>query len=467
KGSETIEWIGKSDGTYSVRSLKKNHSPGTRIYLRCKQGSEDFFQLKKLKKLLTHYGCFLPCSITLSDTESHFLIHQEKPFSFDQESIRNLDKKAVLEYGRSIFDEEFIDFIPLSSETGDVSGIAFVISHKINPTVRKKHRVYIKKMFLSESVDNLLPDWAFFVRCIVNANNLQPTASREEIYEDIKLIKVQHELSNCIREYFINKAAFDTQTLQKIISIHRLAIKAMAIDDNELYELVVRWLPFETSLGDLTIEEIFKKTTTIQYTPNIDEFRQIQRISAAKSFCILNCGYVYDIDMVEKLPNVFPDIEIERIRPTDISESFTELSHTERELAYAFTKTANAVLQEYHCCALIKKFIPKELPALFIIDEEADFLRNINNTKEISNPLFSSVLGDLSQNIQASTQARLCFNFNNPIIGKLIESQDSKIIQMSTEIIYIQSLLLGHYPLNNKEMKLLNGSLLNLIEHKL
>ena len=35
-------------------------------------------------------------------------------------------------------------------------------------------------MLLAENVEGLLPDWAFFVRAVIDTSELRPTASREE-----------------------------------------------------------------------------------------------------------------------------------------------------------------------------------------------------------------------------------------------------------------------------------------------
>ena len=299
-------------------------------------------------------------------------------------------------YGERVFEEEFIDYIPLASKAGDVSGVAYIISHKMNPAAKRKHRAYLKNMFLSDNIENLLPDWAFFVRCIVNANGLMPTASREGLYEDDILKEVQMELSDNIRSYLADKARFDSVCLRKIISVHSLSIKALAVEYDDLYRLFVDWLPFETSIGDLTLGEIRKRTNIIRYTKNVDEFRQIQRISAAKSMCILNCGYIYDTEIIEKLLEIYHDMSIEKVSPTEISESFGELDFNEREKSFEFARIAGMVLQPFNCSVQVKKFVPVELPALFVIDEEATLLRNIENTKEVSNSLFASVLEGIS-----------------------------------------------------------------------
>ena len=49
-----------------------------------------------------------------------------------------------------------------------------------NPAMRVAHRVYLKQMLLAEGIEGLLPEWAFFVRCVVDTMNhyFQPVRGR-------------------------------------------------------------------------------------------------------------------------------------------------------------------------------------------------------------------------------------------------------------------------------------------------
>ena len=60
--------------------------------------------------------------------------------------------------------------------------------------------------------------------------------------------------------------------------------------------------------------------------------------------------------------------------------------------------------------------------------------------------------------------AQLCLNFNNPLIKKLARVRGRSIVRRAVEMLYVQALLLGHYPLKAKEMQLLSEGLLGLIE---
>lgn len=70
------------------------------------------------------------------------------------------------------------------SEEGNVSGVAYILNYTVLPSAKSSHRIYLKHMMLTEKGDNLIPDWAVFTKCIINATDLRPTASREGFYVD-------------------------------------------------------------------------------------------------------------------------------------------------------------------------------------------------------------------------------------------------------------------------------------------
>ena len=73
------------------------------------------------------------------------------------------------------------------------------------------------------------------------------------------------------------------------------------------------------------------------------------------------------------------------------------------------------------------------------------------------------MLDSFESNIGSSAVACLYFNTNNLIVRKLIDSDDEEKICCYIEILYVQSLLSGHFPLLNNEMKVLNENLYKLM----
>jgi molecular chaperone HtpG len=462
--AKTIEWRGHSNGTYTIRYLEKELTPGTRIYLRGKKGFEQYFQRETIFKLATNFGSILPYPITITNKNKTELVNKEAPPWKQEFSSLNEERQVIFDFGLKNLEVSAFDYIVLKSPLGGVEGIAFILPYAPSPAAKSTHRVYLKNMLLSEQVTDLLPDWAFFVKCIINVQDLPPTASRESFYEDATLAAVRGILGECIKSYLLELTKNQPDRFQQLISLHCLAIKALAIHDDEFYRLLINLLPFETSMGRMTIADYRQRNSVIRYAATVDQFRQISGVADSQSICIINAGYVYDLDLLEKLPHIFPEITVERVDSSALIQEFDELTFPEREQAFEFIKAADVVLQSFKCSAEIRKFSPQLLPSIYSLGNEGSFQRSLMQSKEIANPLWSSVLSSFETQGSQKQYAQLCFNWNNPLIQKLIKVDNLDSLKLSIQILYVQALLLGHYPLDFQEMTLLSQGLLQLIE---
>jgi molecular chaperone HtpG len=461
---KTIEWRGRADGTYSLTVLDKRMEPGTEVRLRCKSGSEDYFLPETLKRLAHHYGSLLPFPIKFSDSTGTVFINEEGPPWKEEFLDPESEREAYLEYGRATFEMEFFDYIPLNSAVGDVQGAAFVLPFSPSLAMKKTHRVYLKNMLLSEQTEGLVPDWAFFVKCVVNANDLRPTASRESFYEDETLSATRSALGLQLRRYLIDLAEENPQRLKKLIHLHYLSIKALAVDDEEFFRIFINWLPFETNMGTMTLTEYIKSHDVVRYVTDLDQFRQTARIAASQSLCVINAAYTYNAQLLQKLGEVFPHIRLSAVDSNSLTHNFEYLTLGEQDEVSEFIEFAEGVLQPFKCSVEIRKFSPGELPALYNASSEAQFKRSIETTKDVADSFWSSVLDEVETGMDDDSFARLCFNYRNPVIYKITKMREETLLKLSIQMLYVQAVLLSHRPLNSKEMALLNEGLLGFIE---
>jgi len=462
--SPAIEWKGRADGTYSVRTLDAEYSIGTRVYLRAKKGVEEYFTPQKLESLLRHFGHHLPHRIEFLTANQSLVINEIPPWRmhFSGEADR---RQSCLEYGREVFGVDFLDAIPLRSEGGQVQGVAYILPFAAGPASKQMNRVYLKNMLLAESVEGLLPDWAFFVKCVVNADRLRPNAARDAFYEDSVLRETRQTLGNCLRNYLVGLAENDRARLDTIIQLHYLPIKALAIEDDEFFRLFIDWLPFETTLGRITLDDYFRSHSTLRYIRGVDQFRQIASVAGAQNICIFNGGYTYDADLLQRIPEMFTERNVEQIEAGDLVQDFQELTLEENQMMFDLVKLADVVLQKYKCAAEARKFEPADLPTLFTAGESATFMRSVDQSKEEADDLWGGILDNVAQAAGAGGYAQLVLNLRNPLIQKLARMKDDGLVQRIIEILYLQALLLGHYPLSSKERGILGSGLLGLINH--
>ena len=462
--SMAIQWSGQSDGTYSLTVLDDIIEAGTEVRLHCKRGSEDYFLPETVKRLARHYGGLLPFPIKFSDHTGSTMVNEEQPPWKVKFFDGDLERHDYFKYGRDTFAIDFFDYVPLRSAVGDVQGVAFVLPFSPSLATRKTHRVYLKNMLLSEQTEGLLPDWAFFVKCVANANDLRPTASRESFYEDETLAATRVALGQQLRSYLIKLARKNPQRLQKLIQLHYLSIKALAVDDEDFFRIFIAWLPFETNMGTMTLTEYIKTHEVVRYVTDLDQFRQTAQIAAAQSLCVVNAAYTYDTQLIQKLTDIFPQIRLLAIDGDALTHAFEHLTLAEQDEVSAFVELATQVLEPFRCHAEIRTFSPGDLPAIYNTSEVAQLRRSIETTKEVTDSFWSSVLEDVKGGMHDESFARLCFNFRNPVVYKIARMKDERLLRLSIEMLYVQALLLSHRPLNTKEMTLLNDGLLGFIE---
>lgn len=464
KEGPSLEWRGKPDGTYAIRKLETQLTPGTRVFLRCKSGSEEYYTPEFVQQSLFYYGALLPYPIQLQSEKGTLTINESRPVWISQPDLARGSRSEVLQWGEKLLGERFKDFIPLQTASGRTGGIAYILPQAINLNAKRAHRVYMKHMLVSDRAENILPDWAFFVKCLIWTDELQLTASREHFYENEQLESVREELGDAIRNELVRMAELAPDRLQAIINSHALSMKALAVQDEAFYRIIYRWLPFHSSMGQRELGELLQEYSQLYYTLTLDEYRQITHVAAAQSLPVINGGYIYDYELMAQLPLVHPGVQVERLTPEDVSFAFTDLTPDERRQYYEATRTADAVLQRFRTQVQLKRFKPSELPALYTLSKESSDLRSLELTRESTTELFSSVLGSLSAGLQQAGYATLYLNLDNPVISRIFATGKADIMPMAIEMLYVNALMMGHYPMNRQELAVLNNGIIQFID---
>lgn len=463
-GSPAVEWRGKVDGTYGVRTLNADLAPGTQVFLTCRAGNDELFTVERIRELAGFYGGLLPYPVRVS-AAGRAVVVNEAGAPWRERYANNKERlQALLRFGKQAFGMHFLDAIPLQSRAGGVDGVAFVLPQAANLAARPSHRVYLKNMLLSEQAENLLPGWAFFVRAVVNADNLRPTASRESFYEDERLDASRAELGQCLRDYLIHLAEEEPARFARFLEVHQLALKALASEDEECYRLFIDYLPFETSRGRVPVRELRNEPGPIRYVGDVGQFRQAAKVAAAQGFTLVNGGYVYEADLLARIPEVFPETHVEKIDPAALAQDFGELELDEQDQVHALLEAVAEALRPFRCRPEVRRFRPTDLPAWYSAGADAGFLRSVEQAKEIADPMFAGVLDGLSARHRGLPQSQLFLNYDNALIRRLAALDRRELLRRCGEILYVQALLLGQQPLTSKELALLNQGLAGLIE---
>lgn len=453
---KSVCWRGKADGTYTVETIDNIENAGTRVILSPKKEWLPLFEKEELKKNILQFGNALPITINFITDEGTEVLVDKDPVWLNKES----SKEELMEYGRKTFNINFLDAFYLHSEKGEIDGVAYIMPYKVQFSGAKQHKIYLKRMYLCEQASNLLPEWTSFVKCIINTNDLRPTASRESLMDDDVMKEAKKELSNCFKDYLKVLMLSDIKKLSEIINIHHIFIKALAVEDRELLKMFIDYIPFETNKGHITFLSIKTYNDTVYYTPSLDDFRQIRRIAGSQGKTVINAAYSFEVDLIQKIKIAFPDIRLEKITPQDILDTLSDVVVSDDERYQQFETRANELLKGQYCKAQLKQFDPIDTPAIYVANDEAISNKNIQNLSNSGNPFAATLHNFIKKEDNMPT---LCFNKDNEIVQNLIAIEDETLFNSVVHIMYVQALMLGGYPVNKKEMTVFNDALYQLL----
>ncbi|MCG5217494.1 HSP90 family protein [Streptosporangium sp. KLBMP 9127] len=460
KGGPTVLWTGMADGRYRVAPAPAERAePGTTVTLKPRQDASEWVTEQAVRELAALYGSLLPFEVTVAGTP----VSGEGPPWLAAHPTPDARRTALMEYGRQSFGFTPFDVVDLSVPEAGLTGVAFILPSPANPTVRSAHRVYLKRMLLAENTEGLLPEWAFFARCVVDAGELRPTASREALYDDDLLEHTRTVLGARLREWLVALAETDPARLRGFLRLHHLGVKALALHDDDMLRLVDRWLEFETSDGPMTLAQFRLRHPHGRYTAGVDEFRQLSSVAGAQGVGLINAGYVYDSEILQRLPRIDPEIRVDRLDPAELATQLGPVDPGTELSVRAFLAAAARALEPLGCEVVLRDFDPASLPALYLTSRAAQHQEELREAREGSDELWADVLGAMEQVVPAA-RPRLVLNHRNPLVRRVAALPDASLAGTAVEALYGMALLHGHHPLRAADTAALNRSFLGLLD---
>ncbi|MDR1825730.1 MAG: HSP90 family protein [Bifidobacteriaceae bacterium] len=468
-----VLWTGYASGEYTLEQIDLaryqaatgSEAPGSTVILEPRRDQEHWLAPDTVTALAEDFGSLLPLDVavqvTLPDGERLWrrITLPELPWLARYETPAERDRALAA------YCEQTLGFKPLAAfdlnlPLVGLTGVAFVLPSATSPTTQSAHRAYLKRMLVGHKVPGLLPDWAFFVRCVVDSSTLRPTASREALYEDEILLATREALGHEVMRWTAELLDTTSAAQRLFVRTHHLAIRALALHDPDMLELAAKVLPYESSLGVETLQEAHDTHGQILFTPTIEDFRRVAPVARAQGLGIINAGYVYDSDLLERLAKAKPDWHIRPLEAKDVEQTLTALQPQEELEFLDLLLAAPEALAGLDCEAVVRRFEPNELPAMFVTDTEIEHQRALEQTREETDGVWASVLGEFAQE---TTNRRLVLNAANATVRALAAAGDGEVYQAGTRSLYVTAQLLAGEPLRAKDADLMNNALGTLL----
>lgn len=463
--SEPIRWRGRDDGTFEIETLTGDDplvadlECGTRVRLRARPDASHWFDPEAVTRLATNYGELLPLDLAVDVQvgEEWFprrITRDQLPWQATYSSP-GARATALSRYCEDTFGFTPLGSLDLSVPLTGVSGVAFILPAAVAPG-SGRHRVYVKHMLLGERVDDILPDWAFFVRAVINADGLNPTASREALHEDDVLTATREALATELKDWALRTLPSSQHLAREVVRTHHLALRAVATSDSEMLDLVASVLPFETTDGPATLESMRERYGEVVYADTTESYQRTATVARAQGLPVVNGGYVYDADLLSALANR-PGWQVRQLAASDLVQVLTPLEpHRELEILDAIGAAAG-VLRDADCDVMVREYSPDVVPAVLIRDRDGEHQRELAREHDKSTGVWGDVLGSFVE--AAAAPRRLVLNDNSELVRRLLGAPDSEVFPAGIEALYLSAVMLAGDGLTSGEVEQLNTAL--------
>jgi molecular chaperone HtpG len=455
----TVVWTGFADGRYRVgTAVQPREEPGTTVTLTPSASGRQWLTAPKVLQLAREFGALLPVEITVGRNTVN---RPTLPWQ-DEHASAETRRAALLGYGRQVCGFTPLDVIDLDVPEADLTGVAFVLPTALEPARNTFHRVYLKRMLLADDVRGLLPGWTFFVRAIVDSGGLRPTASREALVEDELLRSVRESLGEQVRGWLTRLAVSDPALLSEFVRVHWQGVTALAVHDDDMLALVDRFVPFDTSVGHVTLEKLRGAHRDLRFTSSTDEFERFTAVVGAQDLALVNAGVPYVPEILGRLPLLDPTLQVLPLEPTDLTAVLGELDEeTDRGLG-GFLDAARRAMDPVGCTVLVRQFDPPSLPALYLASGDAGYANELRTVRRGADELWGDVLESLDTG--SVVGPRLVLNHRNTMIRRLVALDDPALVETAMRTVYGQTMLRGRHRLRDADTALFDQALADLLD---
>ena len=254
--SEGVRWEAGATTQIELSGIDRV-DVGTTVTLHLKPEFAFFAtDVEPLEHAVKEFADFVPIPIFVNDQAARSNVINVAWFdpTPDDEAI-----ELALE---NYFEETPLDVIPLRvSQPAAMQGALYVTPRRMpgfcgEPTVS----VTLRRMVISRHIQGLLPEWAGFLRGVLELPHCSPTASREDLVRDAQFDKVKQSLEGLLFEHFERLAQHNAAKWQSIINWHRYTLAGSALSQPRLRKLLAKSYRFGTSQGPLAFDDIFAKS---------------------------------------------------------------------------------------------------------------------------------------------------------------------------------------------------------------
>jgi molecular chaperone HtpG len=193
-------FIWESDGLGEF-TLSEGERPGrgTTVTLTIKDDAKEFLEPDRIKHVVTTYSDHIPVAINLVDGENSERINDASAlWTRPRNKIKADQYKEFYHHVAHATDDPWATLHFRVEGVIEYSGLLYIPTARpfniFHPDRKNQVKLYVKRVFITEECDELLPSWLRFLRGVVDSEDLDLNVSREMLQNNPIVAKIKNGL---------------------------------------------------------------------------------------------------------------------------------------------------------------------------------------------------------------------------------------------------------------------------------
>ncbi|MDG4596275.1 MAG: ATP-binding protein [Candidatus Contendobacter sp.] len=430
--SQTWRWVNHGGEDYELDALPANaQPPGTRVVVTLASDRTDFLDGRRIRQTARRYADFLPFPILLDGFGPINAVNAP----WHEPSWRDPSERERLL--SAFLSQRYADppllVIPVDLSNPQALGGLFIPS-RYAPGGQAGGTVdlFQTRMSIRPNDAELLPEWARFVRGVVDCPALQPTAARDNVVRDGVYHALREALGEIIVAALLDLAARDRPRFLQLCDWHHDAIKGMAARHADFGAAVLDHLPFETHQGQLTLPDYLSRQVAtsdgqrpLYFFTHAADANQFYTLCQARGLLAINAGRPFDETLLRRYAEQHPKtVEIKPLDRLDDPAWYERLDAAEQAEYARLERAMDRALAEMETRVKtqVRRFRPDDLSAVLLAGQRIAAFDAMEQTLE--KPFLLDGLAELAGEVRDRLRRQpltLLLNAAHPLVRRLGE----------------------------------------------
>ena len=448
-GAKAVKWSCDGSPEYDMEECDKTDR-GTVITLYIAEDEKEFAQKSRISGLLNKYCKFMPVPVIFGKEQEW---KDGKYEDTDKDNVINKIEPLWAKKPADLKDEDYNEFYkalyPMADEPlfhihlnvdypFNLTGILYFPKIKNNVEIsRNKIQLYCNQMFVTDSVENIVPEFLTLLHGVIDSPDIPLNVSRSYLQSDANVKKISTYITKKVADRLDEIFRNERQQLEEKWDNLKLFIEFGMLSDEKFCERAMKFALLKSTEGKYFSIEDYKtaisggqtdKDGKVVFLYATDVDAQYSFIEAAKNrgYDVLQMDCQLDSHFVQLLEGKIENARFARVDSDTVDnlipkedKSKPELTDEQKEEISVIFKAALPEGNEYYVQA---ENLGAEAAPILITQSE--FMRRYREMSAMGGGM--NFYGEMPQ------MYNIIVNMQNPLVGKILAAAESHKDDLAT-----------------------------------